>query len=129
MHVEPGVEIVVDHRLTRVDPDPDPDRLALPLVLGERLLTLRGRRHPLPRERKREEERVALHLHLDTAVVPEDLAQQSPVLRERANVRVTAQLLKQPRRSLDVREDQRDCTAGNLRHGLCQSVRRSVGRA
>ena len=106
--VEAGVEAVGLHRLAGVEADADHDRLRLPGVLGER---------PLPGDRggdgvarvwEREEEAVALHLHLDAAVCREGLAQQGPVRRQRAHVRLAAELLQHARRALDVREEEGD---------------------
>ena len=75
--------------------------------LQRRLRLTRGGRRAL-RGRKRDEERVALRVDLDAAVCGERLAQKAPVLRERLGVRVWSERVQQPRRALDVREQERD---------------------
>ena len=117
MDVEAGVQVPGDERLPGVDADPHPDRLALPGVLGERLLRLRSRAHSRARIGEGEVEGVALHLHLDPATGDEGLPEQSAVVLERAHVGFLAELLEQPRRALDVREEQGDRAARKLRHG------------
>jgi hypothetical protein len=56
------------------------------------------------RRRERIEERVPLRVHLHTATPRERLPQQPPMRSERFLVRLSAQLVQQPRRALDVRE-------------------------
>ena len=106
--VEAGVEAVGLHRLAGVEADADPDRLRLPGVLGERPLAGDRGRDGVARVWEREEEAVALHLHLDAVVRREGLAQQCPVRRQRAHIRLAAELLQHARRALDVREEEGD---------------------
>ena len=106
--VEASVEAVGLHRLAGVEADPDADRLRLPVVLGERPLAGDRGRDGVARVREREEEAVSLHLHLDAVVRREGLAQQCPVRRQRAHVRLAAELLQHARRALDVREEEGD---------------------
>ena len=91
-------------------------------------LRLRRGEHRLARIGEGEVERVALHLHLDAAVPGERLAQQAAVILERPHVRLLAELLQQPRRALDVREEQRDRAARKLRHDQAYDASRHATR-
>ena len=72
----------------------------------ERALRLSGRRHRVGRTRKGDEERVALRVDLDPVVPPPRLPQRAAVLGKHLRIPV-AQLLEQPRRPLDVGEEER----------------------
>ena len=103
-------------RLPRVDAHPDPDRLALgPVVCRERALPGRRPLDGVMCTREREEERVALRVVLDAAVRGERLAQQAPVRGEGVVV-ADAEESREPRRPLDVREEERDRPLRQLRH-------------
>ena len=65
--------------------------------------------------RERAEERVALCVDLDAAVCGDGIAYQAPVLRECVRIRLP-EALEQPRRALDVGEEQRDRAAEQIRH-------------
>ena len=77
-------------------------------------------RSPPPRQRlpprigEHEEERVTLRVHLDAALGGEDLAKHPPVLCQRLRVRLRPELVQQPRRPLDVREQEGDGRARQL---------------
>jgi len=56
--------------------------------------------------REGHEERIALRVHLDAAVPGAALADDAPVLEERVRVRLRPELVQQPRRALDVGEQE-----------------------
>jgi hypothetical protein len=105
VHVHTDVALVGDERLAGVQSDPDLDRPV------ERLLGLRRRRERIGSTRKGDEEGVPLRVDFNAAVGGERLAQQPSVLGESVGVGV-AELVKQPRRPLDVREQEGDGAAG-----------------
>jgi hypothetical protein len=98
--------------LTRVDTDSNP-HLAFrrPVVRRKRALSLdrRGDRGACAGEDK--EERVSLRIHLEAAEVCERPPQQASVLRQDAGVPLS-ELALEPRRPLDVREEEREGAAG-----------------
>ena len=67
--------------------------------------------------RKGDEERVALRVDLDAAVRRRRLAHDPPVLGERVGVPRRPELVQQPRRPLDVGEEQRHRSLRKLAHG------------
>ena len=83
---------------------------------GRELLVrlLRGRRRSLG-GRERDEERVALGVDLDAAVSGERIAQHAAVLGERLGVRVRPERVQQPRRALDVGEEEGDGAGREIR--------------
>ena len=72
--------------------------------LGQRLTQLKSAR----RGGEGEEEGVSLRVHLDAVVRGARLSDDSPVLGECFRVRLCAELVQQPRRSLNVREEEGD---------------------
>ncbi len=103
-------------RLPCVEPHPHPDRCAVgPLVGGKGELALDGGEQCVPRARERDEERVALRVDLVAVVGCEGLPQQALVIGEHLPVAV-AELLDEPGRSLDVREQEGDRTRRKLGH-------------
>ena len=98
MHVETGVAVVGEPRLTCVQPDANTHR-------RRRELTLRscGRGDRIRRTLECHEECVALGVDLDAAVAAERGTEHAPVLGERVGVAV-AGLVQQPGGSLDVGE-------------------------
>jgi hypothetical protein len=52
------------------------------------------------------EEGVTLGVHLHASMAPEYVAEDSPVLSERVGVPLGPELVQQPRRPLDVREEE-----------------------
>ena len=69
----------------------------------------RGRRRERARRRREgEEEGVALRIDLDAALGGACLTDHSAVLGERLCVALGAELVQQPRRALDVREEEGD---------------------
>ena len=75
----------------------------------------RPRQPPRPGPREGDEKRVSLGVDLVAAVLGEGLAQDALVLREHLAVAL-AQLLEQPRRPLDVREEEGDGADRQLGH-------------
>jgi hypothetical protein len=74
----------------------------------ERILRLARRGKRARCSWKRDEEGVALGVDLDPAVGLEGLAQHAPVLRELIGVALGSELVQQPRRALDVGEEEGD---------------------
>jgi len=97
--------------LARVQAHADLDLDALrPRVGDERELRVDRCEHPVARAREDDEEGVPLRIHLVAAVLAEGVAQYALVLRQDLRVPL-AQLLQEARRSLDVGEEEGDCTA------------------
>jgi hypothetical protein len=88
---------------------------ARPGVRRERPLGVCGRPDGLPGAREPEEHRVALGPHLLAAVRAGRVAQELPVHPEEAGV-LAAEPLQQLGRAFDVREQERDRPARQLRH-------------
>jgi hypothetical protein len=109
VHVDPDVPLVGQQRLAGVDPHPHQHRTL------QRRLRVPRRSQRIRRARERDEERIALRIHLDAAPPRERVAQHPPVLRQRIRVRL-AELVQQPRRSLDVGEQERDGAGRQLGH-------------
>ena len=66
------------------------------------------------RRREGEEEGVALRVHLDPALGGARLPDHAPVLGERLRVALGAELVQQPRRALDVGEEEGDGAGGEV---------------
>jgi hypothetical protein len=81
----------------------------------ERGLSVDSRGKRIRSLREGDEERISLRVHLDAAVPAEALTQRLSMLAERVRVGV-AELVQQPRRPLDVREQERDGPGGQLAH-------------
>ena len=81
----------------------------------QRKLALYRSEDCVARARERDEEGIPLRVHLVAAVGSERLAQQPLVVREHLSVAIP-QLLDEPRRALDVREEEGDCAARKVRH-------------
>lgn len=117
VHRKTDVVVAVHSCLAAMDAHPHPDRcIKRPLMPGERPLPGDGCRDSLPRVVEGDEERVALRRDLVSVVRGPRLAQQPVVLVEDAVV-VVAEVLQEPRRRLDIGEQEGDGAAG----------RRSVG--
>ena len=86
-----------------VDPHPDRDL--------EPLLHSAGGGERARRRWKRDEERVALGVDLDAILRLVGLAHDPAVLVERSGVPLSAELVQQPRRALDVGEEEGDGAA------------------
>ena len=108
--VHPDVALVGHDRLARVEPHPDADR-----PVAERRLPVGGGGERVGGAREGDEERVALRVHLDAAVPRKGVAQHAAVLAQQLRVAL-AVLVQQPRRALDVREEERHCSARKVAH-------------
>ena len=103
VYVDAHVPLVGQKRRSRVHSHPNADR-----TLDKRRLPRGSRLEPVRRRLEHEEERVALGIHLHAADGRQRLAEHATVLRERHGVPVGAELVEQPGRTLDVREDEGD---------------------
>ncbi len=101
VHIDPGVALVGLKRFPRVQPHPDAHRAA-----GKRELPVGGGGNSIGGTPKRHEERIALRIDLHPLVLLPGLPQHTAVLGKHLGVRV-AQFPDQPRRPLDVREEER----------------------
>ena len=117
MHVDPDVPVQADHPVSRVKahPNPDLDR-GRPRVPGQASLRrhrgLNGSRRAL----EHGEEGVALGAHLHAPAVLDGTANDRRMGVANGRVSVT-ELLQQPGRPFDVREQERDRSGGELCHG------------
>ena len=109
MDVDADVALLRHERLAGVDAHAHAHR-----PVRERALRRLGRRERVRRPREGDEERVALGVDLDARRGAERLAQHAPVLAEHVRVAV-AELVQQPRRALDVGEEERDGAARERR--------------
>ena len=92
-----------------MEPDAHPDR-----TRREARQRIRGSRERSRRGREGDEEGVSLRVDLDPAVRCERLAQNAAMLGERLRVVLRAQLVQQPRRALDVGEEEGDGAGGEV---------------
>src|SRR5207245_400416 len=83
------------------------DRVARPWLRSEETLGVRGRLDCVACARESEEEGVALVVDLFASMKPDGVPDQAVVDREQLRIRV-AELPYEPRRALDVREQERD---------------------
>ncbi len=114
VHVDADVPLVGDGRLPGVQPDPDRHRPA-----PQRLLDVRGCGDGIGRSRKGDEEGVALRVDLDPPMGSDHLPHDLAVRDEHVGVPI-AELVQEPRRTLDVREHER--------HGSTREVARHPAR-
>jgi hypothetical protein len=91
-----------------VDPDANANRSA-----AQALTDLFGSGHRSGSPRERGEERVALRVHLDPRTPAQSATYHLPMRVEKVRVRV-AVLMKEPRRALDVGEEERDGAAWKI---------------
>ena len=101
VHVKPDVALVGPKRLPRVQAHPHPHWSAC-----QADLRIRGSRHCIGRTPERNEESVALRVDLHPVAPQPGLPQHTPVLGKHLRIPVT-QLREQPRRPLDVGEEER----------------------
>ena len=126
--VETEVTLVADRGLSGVQAHPHLHRHSLgPRVRRQLALGADRRPHRIPCSGERVEECVALRIDLRPAVRSEGLADDLPVVSCHVRVCVT-ELLQEPRRSLDVGEDERDCSGGQDGHGRDRNRVRPVLR-
>ena len=110
VHVEADVPLLRQPRLARVQPHPHAYR-----PVGQRALAVRGSGDGVRRAGEGDEERVTLRVDLDALVVGKGGAESPPMLVQRLPVVVT-ELVQQPRRALDVREQQRHDAGREIAH-------------
>ena len=108
--VDADVTLLRDERFAGVEAHSDTERAVLERPLGVGRSTQR-----VGRAREGDKERVALRVDLDAAVSGEGVAQDPTVLSENAGVGV-AELVKEPRRALDVGEEEGDGAGRELTH-------------
>ena len=114
VHAEPDVALTADRRFAGVHAHAHAQLcVARPLVRGKRTLGVDGRADRVLRPAERGEEGVALGIDLPAVVRGERVADDALVLGEDRAV-VVAQLLEQPRRALDVGEEEGDGAGGPL---------------
>ena len=105
----PEVDVLADvtlpgqKRLAGVQPHPDLDRTRL-----ERHIRCRRSSDPRPGIGEHEQERITLRVYLDTALGGEELAKHSTMLCKRLCVCLRSEFVQQPRRPLDVSEQEGD---------------------
>ena len=92
-----------------MNPHPHRDR--------QRLLGFAGGLEGSRRRGKRDEEPIPLRVNLDAAVPPERLPQDASMLREHRRVSIRTELVQEPRRALDVGEEEGDSSVGQRTHG------------
>ena len=127
--VEADVALVAERRLAGVQAHAHANLgAARPCVGGERPLALDGRAHRVARARERVEERIALRVDL----VPAGALRRSRAAgagdRPTTCAVVVAELLQQPRRALDVGEQEGDGAARESHAVTVQSVNRLAQR-
>jgi hypothetical protein len=110
VHVDADVAVVVEHRRRGVEPDADPHRLR-PGVAAESPLRLDGGGGRLVRGGEGGEELVAARVDLVAAGARDGLSQQAADVGEDGGP-VGAELPRQARGALDVREEEGDCPGG-----------------
>ena len=110
VHVDADVSLLSHERLAGVHTHAHTDCAA-----GQTVLPVGRGGEGVGRLRERDEERIALRVDLDTRVACERVTEDAPVCGERSRV-IVAEVVQQPRRSLDVREEERDCPR-RQRHG------------
>jgi hypothetical protein len=108
--VDPDVTLFGYERLARVQAHADADRPRL-----ERSLPVDSRGKRIRGLREGDEERVSLRVDLDATVPAEALTQRLSMLAKHIRVCIT-ELAQQPRRPLDVREEEGDGPGGQLGH-------------
>jgi len=91
-----------------------------PRLGGKRGLRRRGRRDPGAGASENGEEGIAFAVDLDSAGGPKCLGEQAIVGRQKLRVAVAADVLQQPRRALDVREQEGDGASRTLLFSFAQ---------
>ena len=122
MDVEADVSLVRHDGLAGVEADPHGHGST-----DERSLSVACGGDSVSGARERDEERVTLRVHLDSTVPRESLTQHAAMLREDVGVTLP-ELVQKACGALDVREEQRDGSAGKLQHAdmIARCVRRHV---
>ena len=116
--VDSDVPLLGHERLAGVDAHANADRAA-----GQRVPSRRGGGERVRGFVEGDEERVALCVHLDAVIRSESPPQLVAMLGQSRRVAV-AELVQQPGRSLDVREEEGDGAARKLGHRVDDAVPR-----
>jgi hypothetical protein len=123
VHIEADVLRRVEARLAGMDPYPQADRTGCQAV--HRLL---DGRNSFPGCGKRIEESIALVVDLVTALAIEGCTNDPAMLRKRFPICLLAQLVQQPRGTLDVREHESDGSGRLLHHSSAELSRPEHGK-
>jgi hypothetical protein len=115
VNVHPDVALRSPQRLTRVDPHANPNQSSRKLSLS-----IRGRGDRVARASERDEERVTLRVDLDAPVLDESLPKNDSVSVESIGV-ISAELVKELGRALDVGEEEGDGAGRQLYHHVVSS--------
>ena len=118
--VRTHVSLCAHHGSPRVDAQAQADRPGL-----EALDDLPRRPQRLGRGGEGDEEGVSLRVDLDAAVLPACLAHDAAVLLEKVGKHLSAYLVEQLRRALDVREEECDGARREITHSLDDAPRRA----
>ncbi len=114
--IKADISTTLDGRFARVQTNPDPQRRTLrPWMDGKCPLDSDGRSHAVSCPAEGREELVGSAVDLVAATRRDDTANQPPVLQQNGTVPLP-QLAHQPRRPLNIREQQSDGPAGKLVH-------------
>ena len=117
VYVEAHVVVTGEKRLSRVETHSHAQHSSFrPAMGGMPALDLRRRGHAIARLAKRAQERVPVRADLDPAMIVERRADEAAVHLQSVRVGVRSELLEQPRRAFDVREQHRDHSARQPRH-------------
>ena len=117
MDPDPHVALRGGGRLCRVDPHPDPELAAVrPCVVRQGALAVARCDDRVARAGEADEEGVTLRVDLVPLERGEGLAQEPSVIVEHGGVRLGAEVSKQPRRALDIGEQEGDGPGGALAH-------------
>ena len=111
MDVDADVALVGHDRLARVQTHPNNDR-----AVFEGVPRFRGSRNCIGGARKRDEEGIPLSVDLDARVPRECVPQYPSVLGEQVGIGCPM-LLEEPRRALDIGEEEGDGSAREVAHG------------
>jgi hypothetical protein len=103
VHIHPYVVAVNQQRRSRMHAHPHPDR-----PRQQRPLHLRRSGYRIRRALERDEKRVTGCIHLDTTVQRPRLTADPVMLAQNLHIPLRPQLGEQPRRTLDVGEQERD---------------------
>ena len=118
MDPDPHIALGGGGRICRVDPHPDPEFAAIrPHLLRQGALAVARREDRVARASEADKERVTLCVDLVALVRGEGLAQEPSVFVEHGGIRLVAEITKQPRRALDIGEQEGNGPGGALVHG------------
>ena len=123
VNVRSDVALVGDMRRASVDPHAHADRSG-----RKHLLSFGSGGNCGRRGGERDEERVALRIHLDPVVADEGMTECAAMLGQHVCVGIGTKLLQEPRRTLDVGEDESDGSGRKLARHTAIQARRNARR-